>query len=169
MISDFQRNGWVRDENLRLPEGTTFTPVPIADAAAGQSHGVVRAAAALAVFGSGARHRRGEHRQSRAGGGEQRAGAPRARRTHVSKRRRSPCSPARPRPSRFQPFTLARAFTRGTVRIGDDGWPRTTRSTSSSLRRSGCACSSSSHRARPARRACTCRRRWRSARRRPFR
>ena len=32
MISDFQRNGWVRDENLRLPEGTTFKPVPITDA-----------------------------------------------------------------------------------------------------------------------------------------
>src|SRR6185436_16096727 len=32
MISDFQRNGWVRDENLRLPEGTTFRPVPITDA-----------------------------------------------------------------------------------------------------------------------------------------
>ena len=32
MISDFQRNGWVRDENLRLPEGTTFKTVPITDA-----------------------------------------------------------------------------------------------------------------------------------------
>src|SRR6187455_1884180 len=32
MISDFQRSGWVRDENLRLPEGTTFRTVPIADA-----------------------------------------------------------------------------------------------------------------------------------------
>ena len=32
MISDFQRNGWVRDENLRLPEGTTLKTVPITDA-----------------------------------------------------------------------------------------------------------------------------------------
>ena len=32
LISDFQRNGWVRDENLRLPEGTTFKAIPITDA-----------------------------------------------------------------------------------------------------------------------------------------
>src|SRR5436190_106823 len=29
MISDFQRSGFVRDENLRLPQGTVFTPVVI--------------------------------------------------------------------------------------------------------------------------------------------
>src|SRR4029453_18327842 len=31
MISDFQRNGWVRDDSLRLPAGTIFTAVPITD------------------------------------------------------------------------------------------------------------------------------------------
>src|SRR4051812_24155284 len=31
MISDFQRNGWVRDDSLRLPAGTIFTPVAITD------------------------------------------------------------------------------------------------------------------------------------------
>ena len=34
MISDFQRNGWVRDESLRLPEGAVFKPVAITDAQA---------------------------------------------------------------------------------------------------------------------------------------
>src|SRR6202049_2444316 len=31
MICDFQRNGWIRDDTLRLPEGTIFTPVGISD------------------------------------------------------------------------------------------------------------------------------------------
>lgn len=32
LISDFQKIGWNQDEGVHLPEGTTLTPVPIADA-----------------------------------------------------------------------------------------------------------------------------------------
>ncbi|HSH76286.1 MAG TPA: BatA domain-containing protein, partial [Longimicrobiales bacterium] len=31
LLSDFQRNGWVGDEGVRLPPGSTFTPVPLGD------------------------------------------------------------------------------------------------------------------------------------------
>lgn len=31
LISDFQRNGWHGEEDTRLPEGATVTPVPVAD------------------------------------------------------------------------------------------------------------------------------------------
>lgn len=35
LISDFQRSGWVRQEEIHLPEGATLTPVSVADDAAG--------------------------------------------------------------------------------------------------------------------------------------
>ena len=66
MISDFQRNGWVRDENLRLPEGTDLHARPHHRSAAREPDRVVRAAAAHDLFRTGAHHRRGGHRQSRA-------------------------------------------------------------------------------------------------------
>ncbi len=31
MISDFQRSGWARDDSLKLPEGTLFTPISVAE------------------------------------------------------------------------------------------------------------------------------------------
>ena len=31
LLSDFQRNGWVGDEGVRLPTGSTFTPIPLGD------------------------------------------------------------------------------------------------------------------------------------------
>jgi hypothetical protein len=31
LISDFQRSGWVRQEDIALPEGATITPVPVVD------------------------------------------------------------------------------------------------------------------------------------------
>ena len=80
MISDFQRNGWVRDENLRLPEGTTFKAIADYRCADREPHGRNGPAAAIAVLGPGARDGRGQRRQPRTGGGQQRAGAPRTRR-----------------------------------------------------------------------------------------
>ena len=81
MISDFQRNGWVRDESLRLPEGTTFEASRDHRRAAGQPHRVIGAASAFDVLRSGACHRRGGGHQPGSGRGQQRPGAPRARRT----------------------------------------------------------------------------------------
>ncbi|MCM3881261.1 MAG: BatA domain-containing protein [Vicinamibacterales bacterium] len=119
MISDFQRTGWVRDENLRLPEGTIFTPVPITDPQpvnltvssalpqrtmfSGQER--VTVAANVINRGSAAATNLQVHLDL--------DGRPLETRT-ITVPANGPASVS------FQPFTLARAFTRGTVRIGDD-------------------------------------------------
>ena len=56
MISDFQRNGWIQDDSLRLPEGGTFTPVADHRARTGEPHGVIVMLQRIDVLGSGARH-----------------------------------------------------------------------------------------------------------------
>ena len=68
----------------------------------GQSRRVDRAAAAIALLGSGARDGGSQRRQSRAGGRQQRAGAPRARRTHGRNADDLGARRARRRRSRFR-------------------------------------------------------------------
>jgi hypothetical protein len=119
MISDFQRNGWVRDESLRLPEGTTFRAIPITDAQPAN----VTVSSVLpqrSVFS-------GQERVTVAAGVVNRGPSAvnnvqvrleldgRAVETQTIS-----VPPGAPASVTFQPFTLARAFTRGAVRIGDD-------------------------------------------------
>jgi hypothetical protein len=119
MISDFQRNGWVRDESLRLPEGTAFRAIPITDAQPAN----VTVSSVLpqrSVFS-------GQERVTVAAGVVNRGPSAvnnvqvrleldgRAVETQTIS-----VQPGAPASVTFQPFTLARAFTRGTVRIGDD-------------------------------------------------
>ena len=120
MISDFQRNGWVRDDTLR-PAGRHHLHAR-ADhrSAAGQRGGVVGAAAALAVLGAGTHHRGGGHRQPRAGAREQPPRGSRHRRPHARVADDHGAAGHAPASVTFQPFTLARPFTRGTVKISDD-------------------------------------------------
>jgi hypothetical protein len=119
MISDFQRNGWVRDENLRLPEGTIFTPVAVTDPQpanltvssvlpqrtifSGQER--ITVAANVINRGPAAANNLQVHLDLDG-------------RTLETKTLNVP--PNAPASVSFQPFTLARPFTRGTVRIGDD-------------------------------------------------
>ena len=119
MISDFQRNGWVRDENLRLPEGTTFKPVAITDAQSANLT-VVDVLPQRSMFS-------GQERVTVAAGIVNR-GPSAANNVQVRleldgravETQTVSSSPVRPASVTFPPFTLARAFTRGTVRIGDD-------------------------------------------------
>lgn len=119
MISDFQRKGWVRDENLRLPEGTIFTPVAITDPQ--PANLTVSSALPQRTMFSG------QERMTVVAGITNRSAAAvnnlQVRleldgRTLETKTVSVP--PNAPASVTFQPFTLARAFTRGTVRIGDD-------------------------------------------------
>ncbi len=119
MISDFQRNGWVRDENLRLPEGTTFRAVPITDAQPANLtvsnvlpqrsmfSGQERVTVAANVVNRGAAAVNNVQVRLELDG--------RAVETQTVS-----VQPGAPAAVTFQPFTLARPFTRGTVRIGDD-------------------------------------------------
>jgi len=119
MISDFQRNGWVRDDSLRLPVGTKFTPVPISDAQPANV-AVSSVLPQRSIFS-------GQERITVAAGIVNRGPAPVTNlkvdldidgRTLESQT--ITVQPATPASVTFQPFTLARPFTRGTVKIGDD-------------------------------------------------
>jgi hypothetical protein len=119
MISDFQRNAWVRDESLRLPEGTTFRAIPITDAQPANLT-VSSVLPQRSVFS-------GQERVTVAAGVVNRGPSAvnnvqvrleldgRAVETQTIS-----VPPGAPASVTFQPFTLARAFTRGAVRIGDD-------------------------------------------------
>jgi hypothetical protein len=119
MISDFQRNGWVRDENLRLPEGTAFRPVPITDAQPANLT-VASVLPQRSMFS-------GQERITVAAGIINRGPAVASKvQVHLELDGRNvetqtvSVQPGEPASVTFQPFTLARAFTRGAVRIGDD-------------------------------------------------
>ena len=119
MISDFQRNGWVRDENLRLPEGTQFRPVPVTDAQTANLavstvlpqrsmfSGQERVTVAASIVNRGQAAVNNVQVRLEIDG--------RAVETQTIN-----VPPGAPASATFPPFTLARAFTRGTVRIGDD-------------------------------------------------
>jgi len=119
MISDFQRNGWIRDENLRLPEGTIFTPVAVTDPAPANLT-VSSVLPQRTIFS-------GQERVTVLAGIVNRgpAAVPNVQ-VHLELDGRTletktvVVQPNAPASVTFQPFTLARAFTRGTVRIGDD-------------------------------------------------
>jgi hypothetical protein len=119
MISDFQRNGWVRDESLRLPQGTVFTPISISDAQTANLT-VSSVLPQRSLFS-------GQERITVAAGIVNRGPAPVSNvQVHLEldgrnvETRSISAQPGQPASVTFQPFTLARAFTRGAVRIGDD-------------------------------------------------
>ena len=119
MISDFQRNGWVRDDTLRLPEGTIFTPVLISDPQPANV-AVSSVMPQRSIFS-------GQERITVAAGIVNRGPSPVTNlkvdldidgRTLESQT--ITVQPTAPASVSFQPFTLARPFTRGTVKISDD-------------------------------------------------
>lgn len=119
MISDFQRNGWVRDENLRLPEGTVFTPVAITDPQT--TNLTVSTVLPQRTLFSGQ-----ERVTVTANVINRGASAVNNVQVHLELDGRTietqtiTVQPTAPASVSFQPFTLARPFTRGSVRIGDD-------------------------------------------------
>ena len=119
MISDFQRNGWIQDDSLRLPEGGTFTPVAVTSAA--PSNITVSSAMLQRTTFSG------QERVTVSAGLVNR-GASAVNNLEVRlevdgrslEAQRVTVSPGAPASVAFQPFTLARPFTRGTVRVAAD-------------------------------------------------
>jgi hypothetical protein len=119
MISDFQRNGWIRDENLRLPEGTTFKPVPITDAQTANLtvstvlpqrslfSGQERVTVAASVVNRGPAAVNNVQVRLEIDG-------------RTAETQTTSVQPGASTSVTFPPFTLARSFTRGTIRIGDD-------------------------------------------------
>ena len=119
MVSDFQRNGWVRDDTLRLPQGTIFNPISISDPQ--PANVVVSSVLAQRSMFSG------QERITVAAGIVNRGPAPVANLRvdldvdgRTLETRTITVQPTAPASVSFQPFTLARPFTRGTVKIADD-------------------------------------------------
>jgi hypothetical protein len=118
MISDFQRNGWVRDENLRLPEGTTIKTVPITDAQTANL-AVSTVLPQRSLFS-------GQERVTvtasiiNRGPSAVNSVPVRLELDGRTVETQTIAVPAGAASVTFPPFTLGRAFTRGTVRIGDD-------------------------------------------------
>lgn len=123
LISDFQRNGWIPDDSLRLPEAATFTPLSIADS---QPSNVTVSSVMLqrSVFS-------GQERLTVSAGLVNRGpGAAANLRVNLEIDGRTletqtvTVNPAAPASVAFQPFTLARPYTRGIVKIATDRLPR---------------------------------------------
>ena len=119
MISDFQRNGWVRDENLRLPEGTTFKPVPISDAQT-QNLTVSNVLPQRSIFSGQERVIVTANVVNRGPTAVNNVQVRLELDGRSAEAQTVSVQPAAPASVSFQPFTLGRAYTRGTVRIGDD-------------------------------------------------
>jgi hypothetical protein len=119
MISDFQRNGWVRDDSLRLPAGTVFTPVAITDPQ--PANVAVSSVMPQRTLFSGQERitvSAGIVNRGPAAVNNLKVDLDIDGRTLESKT--IAVQPSTPASVTFSPFTLARAFTRGTVKIADD-------------------------------------------------
>ena len=168
MISDFQRNGWVRDENLRLPEGTTFKPIAITDAQPANLT-VSSVLPQRSIFS-------GQERMTVAAQVINRGPAAASNvQVHLELDGRKVETQLDYRPAQASPPPSRSSHSRWPARSRaarcaseTTGSSRTTCFTSSPRRRRGFPCSSSSRRAHRARPACICRRRLRSARRPAF-
>ena len=121
LLSDFQRNGWVGDEGVRLPPGSDFHPMPVGHADAVEENVLVTDVALPRQVVSGRERVTPSARIVRRGGMEPREvtltleidGQELQSRT-VTMQPDAATSVA------FQPFTLSRPHTRGTVRVGED-------------------------------------------------
>ena len=119
MISDFQRSGWVRDENLRLPEGTTFRTVPIADAQT-PNLTVSNVLPQRSTFSGQERITVAANVINRGPSAVNNVRVTLELDGRAVEAQTVSVQPGAPAAISFQPFTLGRAYTRGTVRIGDD-------------------------------------------------
>ena len=80
LISDFQKGGWARQEEIKLPEGATLTPISLADTDTADLSIGSRDVPALDVRGPGARRRHGRADEPRQDAGAEPAGQARDRR-----------------------------------------------------------------------------------------
>lgn len=119
MISDFQRQGWVRDENLRLPEGATFRPIAITDAQTANLT-VSSVLPQRTLFSGQERVTVTSNIVNRGPSAASNVQVQLELDGRSVETQTVTVQPGAPTSVTFQPFTLARAFTRGSVRIGND-------------------------------------------------
>jgi len=120
LFSDFQRNGWVGDEGVRLPEGSGFNPIPVGHEGIEENLLVTDVTLPRQVV-AGRERVTPSARVVRRGGA-----APREVTVALEvdgqelQRRTVSMQPDAATAVAFQPFTLSRPHTRGTVAVDDD-------------------------------------------------
>ena len=120
LLSDFQRNGWIGDEGVRLPSGSEFMPMPLGHEGVEENFLVTDVSLPRQVV-SGRERVTPSARVVRRGGG-----APREVTVTLEidgqdlQSRSITMQPDAATSVAFQPFTLSRPHTRGTVRLGED-------------------------------------------------
>ncbi len=123
LISDYQRSGWARQEDVQLPEGATITPVPITDETA-DSVAVTAIVLAREPF-SGAERvtitAALANRGTRPVGGLSVALDIDGR---IVERRNVDIEPESTAAVAFEPITLAEANVQGVIRAGTDSLPK---------------------------------------------
>jgi hypothetical protein len=117
-VSDFQRSGWLGAEGVRLPDGTRVTPVSVAEGAV-KNVSITPAAIQRSMFS-------GQERITITAGALNRGADP----VEVSmaleidgrvvQSRPLKLEPYASAAASFDPFTPTAAFTRGTIKLGDD-------------------------------------------------
>jgi aerotolerance regulator-like protein/VWA domain-containing protein len=121
LISDFQKNGWRREDGVRLPPGAVLTPVAIGDSTTSNA-GVTAVNFQRAIFS-------GQERVTvTAAIGNHSDAAKSVDATleidgHAVQTIKANVEPAASGAVTFAPFTLIAAYTRGTVRITPDALP----------------------------------------------
>lgn len=122
LISDFQRSGWARQEDVQLPEGATITPVPIAD-------DVVESVAVTSIVlqrepFSGAERVTVTAALANRGAGANRLNVALEIDGRIIERRDVDLAPEATAAVVFEPITLAEANVQGVIRAGTDALPK---------------------------------------------
>ncbi|MCC7044208.1 MAG: BatA domain-containing protein [Acidobacteria bacterium] len=123
LISDFQRSGWARQEDIQLPEGATITPVPITDEAA-ESVAVTSVVMAREPFSGAERVTVTAALANRGVGAVSGLGVALEIDGRVVERRDVSLDPESSVGVSFEPITVADSHVQAVIRAGTDALPR---------------------------------------------
>lgn len=123
LISDFQRSGWARQEDIQLPEGATITPVPVTDEAA-QSVAVTSVVMAREAFSGAERVTVTAALANRGSNAVTRLNVALEIDGRVVERRDVDLEPGASAAVAFEPITVADSHVQGVIRAGTDALPK---------------------------------------------
>ena len=120
LLSDFQRNAWIGDEGVRLPAGSQFTAVPLGHDEARENFLVTDIALPRQVVAGRERVTPSARVVRRGGSATRDVAVTLVIDGQELQSRTVTMQPDAAAAVAFQPFTLSRPHTRGTVRLGED-------------------------------------------------
>jgi hypothetical protein len=123
LISDFQRSGWARQEDVQLPEGATITPVPITDEAV-ESVAVTSVVLQREPFSGAERVTVTAALANRGVGAVSRLNVALEIDGRIVERRDVDLAPEATAAVAFEPITVAEANVQGVIRAGTDALPK---------------------------------------------